>query len=323
VDTPATEKLEAREEVYDAWRCVVIAGNQVLMDSPATDLWAHGQHPYDRYVPEDTGEFYGDSLVELLTPMQISINRTLAAIEQGIWLAGNPVMLEKANSGIPRTKVTNRPGQRISVNGDVNNAVRWLDPPQIHPNIANELVHFYVGEMERISGLSAIVRGATPTGRNAQGVLDSVQEAAFVRVRMSLRNMERTLIGSGNKAASNVAEFYDTARVVSLVGPGGEQTSRAIKGAHFYVPTDEGRVPLNFQIRIDIGSQQATSRSARVQEAMGLFQAGILDGEAALEMMNVKGWQKIAARMKSNQIAQGTYGLPPGARASQGKMPQP
>lgn len=304
---------------YDAWRCVIIAGNAVLMDEPAENFWSHGLHPYDRFVLEDTGEMVGDSLVEFLTPLQLSINKTLASIEQNIDLMGNPVAIETNRTGLPRTKITNRPGQRIPVNGDVNNSFRWLDPPQMHPQIANMLVQWYVGRMEAISGLSAIVRGATPTGRNAQGVLDSVSEAAFVRIRMALRNLERALISAGNKAASNVCEFYDTPRIVAVVGLDGESTARALKTTHFYTPTAQGRVPLNFQINIDLGSQQATSRQARGQIAVQGFTVGLWDGETALRMMNIPGWKQIAARMREYQAANGTLGQPNSARQQAGR----
>ena len=307
------------ERTYDAWRCVVIAGNRVLLDEPAEAFWSHGQHPYDRYVPEDTGEMVGDSLVELLTPLQLSVNKTLASIEQNIDLMGNPVALESQRAGLPRTKITNRPGQRLPINGDVNNSFRWLDPPQMHPNIANMLVQFYIGRMGAISGLSAIVRGATPTGRNAQGVLDSVSEAAFVRVRLALRNLERCLISAGNKAASNVCEFYNSPRIVALVGPSGERAATALNTTHFYVPTAEGRVPLNFQVNVDLGSQQATSRQARAQDAVQMFTIGLIDGEAALEIINMPGWKDIAARMREYQAQSGTLGQPVGARQRAGR----
>lgn len=44
------------------------------MDVPAKLLWSYNSHPYTRYVSADTGEFWGFSLVELLTPTQESIS---------------------------------------------------------------------------------------------------------------------------------------------------------------------------------------------------------------------------------------------------------
>lgn len=308
---------ETDEDIYDSWRCIVVAGNVVLMDEMAENVWSHGQHPYIRFVAHDLGEFWGFSMVELLTPSQISINKLLAAIEHNIWLMGNPILLEDIRAGISRTKVTNQPGQRLQKQSGTE--VSWLDPPQMHPNISSELIRFYIGEMERISGLSAIVRGATPTGRNAQGVLDAVQEAAFVRIRLTLRNLERALREAGNLLASLIVEFYDSPRIVSIVGNSGEKTSLALRSRHFYMPSAAGRVPMKFQLLVDVGSSMPISPAARAAEADVLFGMGAIDGEAVLEAHRWPNRQIVVARMRELQAATGTLGEPPNARQRTGR----
>jgi len=81
------------------WWVTVVCGNAVLLEVPATSLWGHGDQPFDRWVPVDTGEFWGQSLVTLLAPLQKSVNRMLAAMENNIDLTGNPIMLEDFGSG--------------------------------------------------------------------------------------------------------------------------------------------------------------------------------------------------------------------------------
>lgn len=311
------------DRIYDGWRCVVIAaGRTILVDEPASSFWSTNTHPYDRYVPEDTGEFYGDSLVQLLTPLQLIVNRNLSAILRNLDLTGDPVFLQSSHSNVPRTKIPNQPGQRLSIDGDVNNGVRWMEPPKLPPDYMN-LVNWATSRMEVVSGLSAITRGAMPTGRNAQGVMDSVAEAGFVRLRNNLRNLERCLISSGNKAGAYICEFYDVPRVVALVGPGGERSTRALLGENFYVPTKSGRVPLNFQVHVDIGSQQATSKSARFSEAMTMVTTGLIDRQAALEMIAPPGYKDILSRMNQANQAQGVPDAAPigtDARQQAGRM---
>ena len=301
------------------WHVTVVSGDVVLMDAPVDKIWSHGQHPYDRFVPVEEGEFWGQSMVELLAPAQKSINWLLAAIEQNIWLAGNPVFVEDNRSGLQRTKITNKPGQRITTNS--GSRAEWMNPPQIHPQLAMQLIQFYVGEIERISGLSAIVRGATPTGRNSQGVLDSVQEAAFIRIRMALRGLESMLQSAGQKCGGLITEFYDTPRVVAMVGPAGEETVAALSGKHFYTP-DPGAddpTPMRFRLNIQAGSTLSTSRSARIAEADTLFAMGAIDGEAVLAAHDFPGWPTVTARLREVQAAQGTLGQPPSARTAAGR----
>jgi hypothetical protein len=298
-------------KTHDTWRVVVVCGPFVVMDENAEDIWAHGRHPYERYVPIETGEFWGKALVDLLAPAQLRINRILNAVNNNLDLIGNPIMVDDQRSGISRSRITNKPGQRLTKNS--NSEVSWLIPPAMHPQIAGDMIQFYKGEMENISGLSAITRGFTPNGRNAQGVMNSVQESAFVRVRLALRNLERALRRAGEVLTSLIVEFYDTPRIVAIVGPTGQHTALVVKGKHFYIPSPEGRVPMRFSLMVETGSSLPTSRQARAAEADTLFGMGALDVQAVLEAHNWPNRQAITARVQALQAA----GTPPGPGARQ------
>lgn len=305
---------EGEIRVDDQWRVVVCSGNRVLLDEPATELFGHGRHPYTRYVTAETGEFWGISLVEHLAPLQIHLNRLLAAMQQNAELTGNPVFMEDSRSGIQRSKITNRPGVRLTK--APGSEADWLTAPSM-PAQVMQMVQFYIGEMERVSGLSAIVRGATPTGRNSQGVLDSVQEAAFVRVRMALRNMERALAESGELAAHLCAENYTESRIVSISGQQ-DSTPLVLRARHFYVPGATGdAMPLKFSLAIQAGASLPTSRQARAQEADTLYAMGGVDREALLDAHDYPNRAAVIQRIQK-QIEAGIWS-PPGARARAGR----
>ncbi len=288
--TEASE-TEGVMKVIVEWRCIVVCGNTVLMDSPCAEMNAFGTHPYDRLVLFDAGEMYGPCIVELLAPIQRLINWLLGAINRNIYLMGNPVLVEDMRSASRNKRFTNRPGQRLE--GNLSN-IGWLNPPQIHPQMSVELVSYYESKIETISGLSAMVRGFSPTGRNAQGVLDSVQDAAFVRVRASLRELERALRSVGAKMCATVAEFYDEPRIMSIIGEDGQRTYRNLRARHFYAidADDPGkRIPLRFSLIADAGSQLPTSKQARAAEAKHLFQLGAID---IFELLRAMGWPNYA-----------------------------
>lgn len=295
--------------VYDTWRVVVVAGNRVLMNEQADDLWHHGSHPYDRYVPHDLGEFWGLSLVEMLSSPQEAINRILGALQQNVELVGNPVFLESTRSGIQRTQLTNKPGTRLTVND--GGTAEWLQPPQVH-QMMPELLRYYLQRMEAVSGLSAVTKGGSSGGRQAQGVVDAMQEAAFVRIRMALRNLEYTLRDSGYKKAALICENYTTPRIVAIVGPTGNKTSLAIKGRHFYTPGPNGSTPMKFQLLVNAGSAGHTSRKVREDQAVMLFTLGAIDEDALLEALDFPNRQVVAERVKALK-SQGMM-EPPGAR---------
>lgn len=301
---------DSKGRVIDGWRCVVVAGNRVLENDMASEFWGHGSHPYERYVPYDLGEFWGLSLVELLTSPQESLDRILASLQHNVELLGNPPFKEGTRSGLQRQQITNKPGQRLTVNESAT--AEWLMPPPMHESLP-QLLHYFLNRMEAISGLSAITRGGSPGGRNAQGTIDAMQEAAFVRIRMALRNMERFLRRAGAKAASIIAENYTVPRMVAYLGPGGQGSAVALTTEHFYLPGPNGEsMPMKFKLHVDVGSQTQTSREAREAKAITLFGLGALDDLALLEAVQFPNWQQVAERVMTAK-AQGLM-QPPGAR---------
>ena len=278
------------------WRCVITTGSHVLMNERAMDMWQHGLHPYVRYTTHDMGDMWGIALVDHLADPQMAINRLLAALQQHAELVSNPIFMEDSRSGIPRTKIVNRPGQRITKGA--GSEAGWLVPPDM-PNDVQELVAFYIQEMERISGLSGVVRGFSPTGRNAQGVIDSVAESAFVRIRLALRNLERSLSVAGGLLANLVVENFSLPRVMSIVGPDGERSMLALRARHFHVPNEEGADPMRFSLYVRAGSAMPISRAARIAEAETLFAMGALDAQAVLEAHDYPQRDQILQRLSA------------------------
>jgi len=312
------QTINGRNTLFDYWRCVVVAGNHVLLDVPAYELWSHGQHPYQRFVADDTGEFWGQSLVEDLSSSQITLNRLLSSTIHNIDLCGNPPFLEGGRSGIPRTRIPNRPGTRITVTGDIGQA-KWMEPVPLHP-IIPQLVQFFVTEMERISGLSAITRGFTPTGRNASDVLDSVQEAGFTRIRSHLRGLEWALRAAYEQVACLIVENYDTPRLMAITGPSGQQTAMALAPTHFHVPMLDrnGNVvqhPMRFTIISQIGAH--ISQMQERAETIQLYTLGLYDPLQALTKLGIPNAGEIADRIAQLTAAQAFQ--PPGARQRAGR----
>jgi hypothetical protein len=298
------------------WRFVVIAGDRVIVDRMASTFTETRRHPYERYVTLDEGEFYAQSLVELLAPLQISLNRLYQHTEHNVWLMGNPILVESMRSGLGRQSISNRTGQRIRKNE--GSELGWMEPPRLDANLVPQLISFVLGRLESASGLSAINRGNIPGGRNAQGVMDSVAEAAFVRIRLSQRQLERTLSRCGQIVASHITEFYDEPRLMAITGPDAEGQTRIFKALHFYSPQPDSetgdRLPLRFHIQVDAGSSLPTSRSARAAEADTLFAMGALTIEGVLEAHKWPGRQRLA-KQKAYENAVGASSTP-GARAA-------
>lgn len=288
----------------ETWRCVIIAGNHVLMNAPATDLWKHGQHPYSRYVWDEKGEFWGPSMVELLTSSQNMVNRLLSALQQNVELTGNPVWKEGTRSGAQRTPITNKPGTRVTVaDGAAGGQAGWVNPPQLQ-EVMMQLLQYHLQRMETISGITAMNKGNTPGGRPAQGVVDSVQESAFVTIRQAQRNLEYAMSEAGWRQADLVIENYTTPRMVSIAGPSSERSMLALKARHFQIPTGQGAIPMKYQLFIDAGSRSHTSRMMVQSQAAQMYAIGAIDRLSMLEAVEWPDAAKVAARAQAAEAAQ-------------------
>jgi hypothetical protein len=298
-------------QVIETWTCYVVVGNVLLFEGKAEDVSGHREHPYDRCVLFDTGEMYGPSLVDFMSGPQASINRIIGAIERNAILHGNPIMAESPKSQSRHQRKSNRPGQIVSARPD---EIGWVQPPQMHPQMSVSLIQYFESKIEAISGMTAIVRGFMANGRNSQGVMDSVQDAAFVRIRATLRELERTLRGITAKKVATIAEFYTEPRFMVLLGTDGQHTRRALRSKHFYAPQGmEGKVfPLRFVVLADAGSQLPTSKQARSAEADTLYALGAID---VLELLKAKQWPNYANVAKRVMDMQAQAGMMAGLTA--------
>lgn len=307
----ASEGSDGTKYVDAKWRVVIMCNGEILMDEDAEEVAPYGSHPYDRFVFDDIGEFYGISLVDHLASPAIHINRLLTAMQHNAELTGNPILVESAGSGTDRVGIVNKPGQRLTVRGPggmVNQKPEWLDPPSMSAEVM-QLVNFWISRLENTSGLSAMQKGATPNQRNAAEVVNNVQEAAFVRVRAAIQNLEDSLQSAGKKLADLIIDYYTEQRTVAIIGPDGQTSAKFLAARHFQIPGKNGAEPLSYSLRILAGSTTPTSRQTRMSEAVQLQALGVVDDEYVLQVAQVPRYKDILKRLYEKR-ANGLMGVP-------------
>ena len=322
-------KPDPESVIVDQWRVVVWSGNRILLDELAENLFHANRHPYVRYVDVESGEFWGSPLLRDLAPCQQAMNTLLAMGQNNIIYTGNPMMSAVKGSGADRTSIRNAPGQIIDVNGGPtggqNIAPKWIPPPNLPPALL-ELVGLWRDEIERIAGLSATQRGEVPSGRATDKQVQSGQEAGFIRIRSSQRNLEQTMRKAGELLANLVIINYDTPRFVAIVGQEGESTSIRLAAQHFYSPTtdEKGKVtfaPMRFALTVNAGSSKPTSRAARIAEANTLKQMGVVDDLFVLQAYRVSHAMDVKRRtdLQRQQMAQ----IAAAEKESKSRQPSP
>ena len=112
---------------------------------------------------------------------------------------------------------------------------------------------------------------------------------------------------------------------MAIIGEDGTNTALRLAARHFYSPTRSttGKpiaAPMKFSLVVAAGSQNPTSRQARIAEADALLAMHAIDPQAVLEAHNFPHWQTVSKRMKAEQqeaamqamMAKGGQGQPHG-----------
>jgi hypothetical protein len=181
-----------------------------------------------------------------------------------------------------------------------------------------DLVNFWISRIESTAGLGALQKGQAPTQRNAEGVINNIQEAAFVRVRSALSNLQWTYRRASIKSADLIVENYTEPRLVAIVGEDGNKDALSLTGRHFYNPGDNQTTPLRFVLRVEAGTNQPTSPQARMANAEKLAALGLVDDEYVLHVHKIKDAKQILQRLYMKR-QQGLIGGGAGRRQQQGR----
>lgn len=303
---PTDPFIQGPEEVVsDEWRVVFFTGQNVLLDETAKDLWDQDVHPYVRYVDDEMGEFWSTPIVSHLAPCQLALNSILSMVQANINLISNPVFMDVEGSGINRTPMVNKPGQRLTLKqSSATQATKpaWLVPPNL-PTMVMEQANFWIARMENISGLQGTSKGQQAQGRQAVATVQATQEAGFVSIRSSLRNLENSLGSLGQILVSLIMVNYDVSRTVAIVGEEGTATSLKLAANHFFRPTKDGLAPLRFQLLVQAGSDKPTSRGARIAEMDHLKELGVVDNQTVLQAHQIPHGPQIQQRMMQEAAA--------------------
>jgi hypothetical protein len=176
--------------------------------------------------------------------------------------------------------------------------------------------------MENISGLSGPQKGQPTSGRQAQQTTQATQEAGFVRIRSSLRNLESNLGKLFRLCANLFIQNTNVPRFMAIVGEDGEDSALRLAARHFYMPSRDpnkpAAVPMKFSLIVKAGSSAPTSRQARIAEADALKTLGAIDDQALLEVHAFPHYQQVLERMKAEAQAAAQA-----EAASKGPKPQP
>ena len=294
LNTKGTSANDAKPDaclVIEAWvkpgaTALMPQGGKVTMiDDTIIDYqgegipYKHGQYPFAKMESIQSGSYYPASVVEDLIPIQRELNRTRSQLLEARTLSAKPGWFYTEGSMDPN-KVTSANGQMIGIKPGATPPTP-IPLPQM-PSYVMELIQSDLTDIEDISGQHQVSKGSAPAGVTAGTAIQFLQEADNSYLATTHASLEDALKKIAGQAISLAIEYWDSQRLIKVVGKDGSVSARYLQGSDLESGTD---------IRIEGGSSLPQSKAGRIAFFTDLINRGILPPQDGLKLMNVPNMQ--------------------------------
>jgi len=241
----------------------------------------HDKYPFAKFDHIPSGKFYSDCPITDLIPLQREYNRTRGQIIEAKNRMAKPQLTAPAGSIDPR-KITTEPG--IVIEYTPGFAPPTPIPLSPLPAYVIQELDRILSDMEDISGQHEVSKGQTPPGVSAATAISYLQEQDESMLSVAYDSLEEGIEKVAFETLSLVSQFWDTQRMVKVVGLDGSFEVMAFKGSDLRGNND---------IRVEAGSALPTSKAAKQAFIMDLMKMGFIDPSKGLEVMEIGGINKI------------------------------
>jgi hypothetical protein len=243
--------------------------------------YKHGQYPFVKFPHIPTGRFYADSIINDLLPVQREYNRTRGQVIESKNRMAHPQLIA-AQGSVLASKMTTEPGQVIYYK-------LGFPPPeplplQSVPAYVMQEIDRLLMDFEDISGQHQVSKGQVPPGITAATAISYLQEQDDSMLSTTYSAVEDGFEKIGYQTLCYVKQYWNTPRLVKVVGRDGQFNVLAFQGSDLRENTD---------IRIEAGSALPTSKAAKQALLMDLMTQGFIPPEKGLELMEVGGVQRL------------------------------
>lgn len=248
--------------------------------------YMHQQYPYVKFGHLPTARFYYDSVINDLIPVQREYNRTRGQIIEAKNRMSHPQIIA-AQGSVDAAKINTEPGQVIYYK--LGYPVPQPFPLQNLPAYVMQEIDRLLMDFEDISGQHQVSKGQVPSGVTAATAINYLQEQDESMLATTYANIESGMEKIGYQTLCYVKQYWDTPRIVKVVGRDGQFNAVSFQGSDLRDNTD---------IRVEAGSALPTSKSAKQALLMDLMGQGFIPPEKGLELMDVGGVQRLYDELK-------------------------
>jgi hypothetical protein len=268
-----------------------VIGTQVIQSYDKGNPYIHGEYPFTHIPYIETGNFYAESVITDLIPVQREYNRTRGQIIENKNTMGM-IKLIAAEGSLDPTKVNTVPGQAI---------LHKLGFPAPTPVAPVPLPAYVIQEIDRllqdfddISGQHDVSKGQAPPGVTAATAISFLQEQDESIMASMFQSIENAYQKLARQTLCHVKQYWTLPRTVKVAGADNQFSVLAFRGSDIRDNTD---------IRMEAGSALPTSKAGKQALLMDLMSSGFIPPEKGLELMDIGGSQRLydQLRMDSSQ----------------------
>jgi len=319
---------------YPNGRKIVVAGDVWLNEEDDNNPFEDGDPPYI-IIPnyEQSDSFWPMGDVEHITEINTDINKIVSRLNDYIRMTAHTHIVYDDEANIDEASLDNLEGALIkkSKGGEVN-----ITPPPNFPSAVFEWLFACKSDLEIISGIREVLQGRSPGSGESGVAFERLQEFALSRIRKKARNVNNALILLGEKLLSRIRQYYTDPRKIRITGDvpqllGVEMINRGNNSFGFMDFTNQDlyrtdemgqmteEIPLD--VVLEVGTAATVTRNRDRQDALLLFDKGIIDDEEVARRFDIRNYPLIKARIEQKMLQQAQMQMQAQMGASGGVPP--
>jgi hypothetical protein len=265
---------------FPAGGMLTVIGGRVVQERDSWPL-PFPEYPFYKYEGIPTGEFFTDSVVTDLIPVQKEYNRTKSQMIEIKNTVGKPKIIYPKGSIDPR-RITSEPGQSIPY-------TPGFQPPILAPGAeVPQSMHMELDQLradfDDISGQHEITRGNTPSQVTSGTAISFLAEQDDSKLSYQVSGIEDAVQKLGKHYLKYVATYWDEPRLVRVVGRDNDFEAKHWKGSDLRGNTD---------VRVMAGSALPYSKAARTAMITEFMINGWIAPQDGLELIEFGGFEKV------------------------------
>jgi len=265
--------LKSGQDVYDGRHAIVIEGVTLLYEEYEKSYFPF---VFDRWNKRVIG-FFGQGIAEILTGIQIEMNKVMRTIQRSIHLMAVPRVFINAASKVTSAHINNDPGSIVKFSGEppIFNTSPVM-PPEVYAYIENLYQKAY--QIVGVSMLSAASK--KPEGLNSGIALREYQDVESERFELTAKQYENSFVEAASICLDLTRDLLKAGKKPYTQVKYGKKTE-FVNFEEVDMEDDE------FMIKAFPSSMLPTQPAGRFQFVTEMIQAGFLDKAKAIELLDM------------------------------------